>query len=364
METKERAAITTAEQSELQHCKDTDSLGNCEQNREEKSSAINILNQSFEEVEQEQTKPEVNMFVCMSVNEALRLAKSRPNPIPLWKSLWYEGEMSCCFSDSNLGKSIYVVQIANEIAARQKVLYLDLELSAKQFQLRYTDDMTGELHRFRDNFLRAEINPECLDYEGEFEDALLSNIEELAKKQNVSVIIVDNLTWLCCNAEKGDSAGRFMIALQRLKQKYGWSILIVAHTPKRPKGTPITPNDLAGSKKLYNFFDSVFALGVVGNVEDGKRYVIQLKCRYGEFRHGSNNVILYQITKQGAWLHMEEQGYSDEATLLLPVPEADPLQERIMQLHSEGKTQQQIADILTAEGFKVDQSKVSRKLRR
>ncbi len=55
------------------------------------------------------------------------------------------GELSCLFADSNvMGKSILAVQIADRIARTDNVLYLDFELSEKQFQLRYTNEH-GEL---------------------------------------------------------------------------------------------------------------------------------------------------------------------------------------------------------------------------
>ena len=86
-------------------------------------------------------------------------AQQRPDPNALWLSLWYEGEVCCLFADSNLGKSIYAVQIADEIAKHQKVLYFDFELSDKQFQLRYTDE-EGNRHKFPVNLYRGEIDRE------------------------------------------------------------------------------------------------------------------------------------------------------------------------------------------------------------
>ncbi len=82
----------------------------------------------------------VGMFTIMTANRTIQDAKLRPDPAPLWMTLWYEGEVCCLFSDSNLGKSIYATQIAADIAQKQKVLYFDFELSDKQFQLRYTDE--------------------------------------------------------------------------------------------------------------------------------------------------------------------------------------------------------------------------------
>lgn len=52
-----------------------------------------------------------------------------------------------------------------------------------------------------------------------------------------------------------------MMKVLDLKKRHNMSILIIAHTPKRNKANPITQNDLAVSKKLYNFFDSVIAIG-------------------------------------------------------------------------------------------------------
>ena len=55
------------------------------------------------------------------------------------------------------------------------------------------------------------------------------------------------------------------------------SILVLAHTPKRSLDCPITSNDLAGSKRLYNFFDSVFTIGKSAQ-DGGLRYVKQLSA--------------------------------------------------------------------------------------
>ena len=213
-------------------------------------------------------------------------AKQRPNPKELWLSLWYEGEVCCLFADSNLGKSIYAVQIANEIAKREKVIYFDFELSDKQFQLRYTDE-NGNLYKFPTNFLRAEINREATTDLG-FEDAVIQSIEDSAITTGAKVLIIDNLTYLCIASEKGDTAGSLMMRLMQLKRKHNLSILILAHTPKRPLCNPITQNDLAGSKKLYNFFDSVFAIGRSAK-DSNLRYIKQLKVRYGAYTYDAGS---------------------------------------------------------------------------
>ena len=111
----------------------------------EKENNTSILKAIEEDLEKSESVkdaiPEtVGMLSIRSANQTLMEAKQRPDPKPLWLSLWYEGEVCCLFADSNLGKSIYAVQIADSIAQTQRVLYFDFELSDKQFQLRYTDN--------------------------------------------------------------------------------------------------------------------------------------------------------------------------------------------------------------------------------
>lgn len=260
------------------------------------------------------------MMVVKTANEWINDAYDRPDPQPLWDCLWNEGEVCCLFADSNLGKSIYAVQIGAEIAKSQKVLYFDFELSDKQFQLRYSE--AGEyITCFPDNFLRCEMN---VNYycDGNFEDAVMQNIENTAVSHGARVIIIDNLTWLCNASEKGDSAGILMKKLMTLKARYGWSILVISHTPKRSLSSPITQNDLAGSKKLFNFFDSVFAIGQ--SARDSRlRYIKQLKVRSGEFAYDADNVITAEITKAQGFVGFNYLGYDTERNHLKEQSDSD-----------------------------------------
>ena len=148
---------------------------------------------------------QVGMLTIKTANRTIKEAALRPNPDALYLTLWYEGEVCCLFSDSNLGKSILAMQIAAQIAAIKKVLYFDFELSDKQFQLRYTDEQ-GNLNVFPDSLYRVEINRDSLDISN-FEDAIIGNIEQAAIQTGARVLIIDNLTYLCIASEKGDAAG-------------------------------------------------------------------------------------------------------------------------------------------------------------
>jgi hypothetical protein len=318
----------------------------------EKSSLSNILfnfslldsvNTEAEKAMQPQMK--IGMFVVKTANQTIKEAALRPNPDPLWMSLWYEGEVCCLFADSNVGKSIYAVQIANEIAKSKKVLYFDFELSDKQFQLRYTDSQ-GYTFVFPENLYRVEIDRDSLNTET-FEDVIVDNIENTAISTEAKILIIDNLTYLCIASEKGDLAGALMMRLIGLKKKYDLSILVLAHTPKRPLTNPITPNDLAGSKKLYNFFDSAFAIGK--SVKDTNlRYIKQVKVRFGNYDYDSDNVIVCSIEKESTFLHFSQIGFADEREHLKEFTEKDKTEtvNTVKQLSIEGRTQREIAKML------------------
>ena len=287
----------------------------------------------------------IGIFTVKTANRTIREAALRPNPDALWLTLWYEGEVCCLFSDSNLGKSIYAVQIATSIAKKQKVLYFDFELSDKQFQLRYSDE-ANNLNQFPDNLYRVEINRDSLDAVN-FEEAVIGNIEQTAIKLGAKVLIIDNLTYLCVASEKGDAAGTLMLRLMALKRKYGLSMLILAHTPKRCLYHPITQNDLAGSKQLYNFFDSVFAIGKSAK-NSSVRYIKQLKVRYGNYTYDADNVIVCVIEKVGTFLQFVDIGYAVEKEHLKEPSEKDSTQEKetIKRMVAEGKTYRVIASEL------------------
>lgn len=298
------------------------------------------------------------MLKIKTANEWAREAATRPDPNPLWLSLWYEGEVCCLFADSNLGKSIYAVEIASAIANNQRVIYFDFELSDKQFQLRYTDEF-GTLHNFPDNFLRSEIDPDMIG-DGDFEDAVIADIEAASMEYDCRVLIVDNITYLNSVTEKADAASRLMLRLMQLKKKHGLSMLVLAHTPKRPLTSPITQNDLAGSKKLFNFFDSVFAMGKSAK-DENLRYIKQLKVRAGAFEYGADNVIVSEIVKDGSWLHFRNVGFATEKEHLREQTDNDisAFDEQVSQMRENGKSIREIADALG-----VSKSKVGRIFKR
>ena len=145
-----------------------------------------------------------NLLLVRSVNQCINDAKSRPIPKMLFSEFWHEEELCILFADTNLGKSILAVQIANSIsngeairgfkleAKKQVVMYFDFEMSDKQFEKRYSINYANH-YIFDNNFLRIEINPDCTDF-NDFEKALFEAIENNIVLYDAKILIIDNLT--------------------------------------------------------------------------------------------------------------------------------------------------------------------------
>lgn len=250
------------------------------------------------------------LFQYKSFNTTLTESRELADPLPLWKNFWYEGEICCLFGDTGTGKSILTVQIAKEIAESKKILYFDFELSEKQFEMRYKNT-DGTLCNFPENLIRVEIDLDRVELH-DYETKLIDGMEKDAMALGVDTLVIDNITWLCSNMEDGDLAGKLMMKLIRMKKRHNWSILVLAHTPKRDAQKPITQNDLAGSKRLINFLDGAFSIGFSEWGAD-IRYIKQIKARYGRIMYGADNVISAEVKKDGAFLYFAETGNAKES---------------------------------------------------
>lgn len=275
---------------------------------------IENITKAIVENEENDTNNDDGLWMTKA-NKAMEKAFKIKDRESLYKRLWYESEICVLFAMSNLGKSILAVQIANEIAKSGKLVnYLDYELEDKQFQQRYTNNRTKQMFKFSDNLFRANLSVDfALNNNGRVE-RFFKKLEELSKK-GVKIFILDNITSLVDKIENGDVVLDFMRRLKQLKEKYGLSILIVAHTTKKKDSTPLTQDNLAGSKKLMNFVDSAFAIGK-SLVETDVKYIKQLKVRYGKFTNDEDNVLLCKIVKEDNFPHFVECGYAVEKDLL------------------------------------------------
>jgi hypothetical protein len=309
------------------------------------------------------------LFTIRTAGTWLKQASKRPVPKMLFGKFWYEGELCILFADSNLGKSILAVQIANCISIgesmepftyegeAQPVLYFDFELTDKQFEARYSADFKDH-YDFTNNFYRAELNPDIDIPPGfkDFDEYLNACLERSIVQTNTKVLVIDNLTYLRGENEKARDALPLMKHLKALKTRYNLSILALAHTPKRDLSLEITRNDLQGSKMLMNFCDSAFTIGesVTGK---SMRYLKQIKQRNTHQVYGSGNVCVCEINKPSNFLQYQFAGLGVEADHLRKPKRGSNTgehTEQILQLRAEGKTLREIGAQLGISFQKVD----------
>ena len=156
---------------------------------------------------------------------------------------------------------------------------------------------------------------------------VLDQVEMIAKKTQAKIIIIDNMTWLTSKSESGDAAAQLMTRFIKMKKRGGLSLLVLAHTPKRNTNAPLNQNSLAGSKRLANFMDSIFAIGVSKKDRPSSRYIKQIKVRSCELEFGEDNVIEAKLIKDDDFLQMVITGYGTEAENLEAPDEEDILRD-------------------------------------
>ena len=279
------------------------------------------------------SKP-ADLLEVKTANKWIEQASRRPIPRMLFSEFWFEQELCILFADTNVGKTILAVQIADSISRgqsipgfkletkAQKVIYCDFELNDKQFQSRYSRNYEYP-YQFSDNFLRVEINPDAdFPEDASFEFALSNAIERVITDNGAKIVIIDNITYLRHENERAKDALPLMKHLKRLKSKYNLSLLVLAHTPKRDLTKPLTRNDLQGSKVLMNFCDSSFAIGESSS-DSSFRYIKMIKVRSTEHIYDSYNIMVCQITKPDNFLHFNFLHLDSEYKHLKMVTERD-----------------------------------------
>ena len=299
---------------------------------------------------QEKSAVNTKSFRVASMNEYLEKAKLLPPLVVLYPNIVLEGDLCIIFGQSGIGKTIFAMQVAREIAAKGKrVLYLDFEMSERQLPLRYNTP------NFPPTFFRAELRTDNAV------DNVLTEIERAAVENHAEVLFIDNITALGQSLDKGMEAGTLMSSLNALKKEHGWTLVVLNHVPKRYSGAiPLSLEAIQGSAKLNQLVDDAIGLGV-SSKDHSVVYVKQCKWRNGEMELYADHVALYERTKDEVGnLGFSFRDYGSERELLATETEngQGELRSSVASLHGQGYTQQQIADRLN-----ISQSKVSRILK-
>lgn len=226
-------------------------------------------------------------------------------PKELCPHILVEQETTILFSGPGVGKTVLAIQIAIKLAEQgMRVLYVNFELSKQQLASRYPNkDCPGTLYHASIDYTKMH---DVTD-----QNLILPEIERLAVEQNIELIIIDNFTNLCINSKEAAEAGKIMQQLLAMRMTHNWTMLILAHVPKRKQGDPLTIDDLAGSKLLSNLADNVIGFNK-SKKDKNMRYLIQLKYRSLPIELDFKNVQELTLTSSDGWLHFEYGGYDEE----------------------------------------------------
>ena len=168
-------------------------------------------------------------------------ARSKPIQKKLVGDLWYENEATVMFAETNAGKSIFAVQIADSISRgvgigpleftseAQPVVYFDFELNDRQFSIRYTIDGQNP-YVWDDNFIRVELDPDAEYPMGNYCLYVCDQIETVMLEVNARAAIIDNITYLNDELEKSKAALPLMKQLKVIKQSEAAFADSVSHT--------------------------------------------------------------------------------------------------------------------------------------
>lgn len=310
--------------------------------------------------------------------EAERTHYSRP----LFGNFWMTKQVAILFGEPGLGKSALAVQLGVSLAAGKAiapfprnvpahpVLYLDFEMTHRQFADRYTDRSRGRpvKYSFHDNFLRGrslwhgEQLPPAFKNHAEY---LIQSLELAVEKDDISTVIIDNISCFGQRHLSPYTTHELLESLRALRERTDISLLLLAHTPKRLPGRQLSFPDLLGSVALSGIADSVFALGA--SAEPAVRYLKHIKSRTMPMDNDAANVAVYRLERRQiepgsatlpfGFTHI---GFSTEAEQLgQRIKDKRILARRVNELARSGMSQEKIGGTLG-----IPRSSVGRMLRK
>jgi predicted ATP-dependent serine protease len=297
------------------------------------------------ETNPQHSKSNHSMFEVRTANQVLKDAANLPDPIELFSPLIIQGELIILFADTGIGKTALIVQVGIQIAkADWIVLYIDLELSDKQFEKRYRNP-DGVHFQFPETFFRASYASLKTMPEMDYEKFFIKSLKDSINQTQASVIIIDNMTKVVSgDTDSAKNTIPIMNSLCELKSNQGLTFIILEHNKKVDDWRPISLNDLQGSKMKSNFADSVFTIGRSAN-DKNIRYIKQLKVRSAELEYDAENVLICELSKDKGFLGFKEIGKGNEYDLIRAITEESKNTkiEKVLSLKAQGLSNVAIA---------------------
>lgn len=264
------------------------------------------------------------VFIGGTANEVMKLAQNVPDINAMFGNFFKTDDLALFFAPKKTGKTILGYQVAEAIAKGEglfnnlvpneagpkRVLYADIELGLSDFKERYQNPQSKKDYVFSDNFFLKFLNPENFSFE---DGRMLNEIEKLVMEHKPEVLIIDNLTALMKSISDADSALFAIRTLLAMKYRYGLSILVMCHTPKKLGHAPLLSDDILGSGILLNLCTSVF--GIRRSYKD--KSIIYLKhcdTRNKTLVFDEDNIIQMRIEKVDNFVgfHFEGCGREDD----------------------------------------------------
>ncbi len=239
--------------------------------------------------------------------------------------LIYSEEQTIIFGGTGLGKSIFAMQIAHSISNGKDldldvgvkfdnecepitVIYYDFELSQRQIQRRLKSSINNA------NLYWANIERgEALEVEPK---KMFEQLKAGAEEVKAKCIIIDNISAISKDLEKGENAKAFMSELWKLARDEKYTIIILSHIPKIKDYEPISVNHIKGSSTIGQLSDNIIGIGKVNSDNDNEVYIKQVKVRNSAIEFGSSNVIHTEITRANEIMVHKAIGYANEIDLL------------------------------------------------
>ncbi len=289
---------------------------------------------------------EANSFLnkkCIDLTMSELLESQIELPKQVCGDFIFDNEVVVFFGSTGIGKTIFAFQFADMISkgidvnpftnetGKQKVLYFNLEMTPAQIKKRYYKEDLGN-YKFDKNF-RLISN---VSYSNEAELSIF--IKKKIDEHKPKILIIDNVSFIAQDKEKGENAKLLMKDLNDMKVEYNISILLIGHCPKIPPHIEIDLRHLSGSANLSNFCDGVFAIAKSSKAPD-LRYLKLLKNRGSG---GNEQVYVFKINSDSNFLHFDFVGM-DWETNHLKKYDRDEIGDQIKSLRNQGKSVREVA---------------------
>ena len=204
-------------------------------------------------------------------------------PVPIVDSLLYEKDILGIAGATNVGKSVFSLQLSTCIAMGvpfmtfnipkpKRVMHVQFELKDEGFArlIKVTsqtllEQCPVEAHRFEENCVFLSSGQRDL-FTDKY-DAIEANL----RHTDVDVLVIDNLnTSVGVDVSKNEMAMEVLRKLINLKQKYNLSIIMVSHHKKIDVPAPIDISQMLGGSAYTNSLDFICQLANTKRAEGVK----------------------------------------------------------------------------------------------